>query len=115
MEKEEAYLQTLNLIAGMNTGETTSKILQSISEIEEDISLKDAILAEMAKSRIFPDAFMKIITLLKFIQTEKEEINGYYESSMEKYEEINQLTSKGRPTDDEAKIKKTLTDSIFKI
>ncbi len=115
MEKEEAYLQTLNLIAGINTGETTTKILQSISEIEEDITLKDPILVEMDKSRIFPDAFMKIITLLKFIQTEKEEINGYYETSMEKYEEINQLTSKGRPTDDEAKIKKTLTDYILKI
>jgi hypothetical protein len=115
MDKEESYLQTLNLIAGLNSGESTSAVLNSIETIEEDLSLKDAILVEMAKSMIFPDAFMKIITLMKFIQSEKNEINAYYEESMEKYEEINQLTSKGRPTDDEAKIKKTLTDFILKI
>ncbi len=115
MDKEEAYLQTLNLIAGLNSGESTSAVWNSIETIEEDLSLKDAILAEMAKSMIFPDAFMKILTLMKFIQTEKNEINAFYEESMEKYEEINQLTSKGRPTDDEAKIKKTLTDFILKI
>jgi hypothetical protein len=115
MDKEEAYLQTLNLIAGLNMGESTSGVINSLETIDEDLSLKHAILTEMSKSMIFPDAFMKIITLMKFIQSEKNEINGYYEESMEKYEEINQLTSKGRPSDDEAKIKKTLTDFILKI
>jgi len=115
MDKEESYLETLNLIAGLNTGETTSSVQSSLSRIEEDLSLKDAILTEMEKSRIYPDAFMKILTLMKFVQTEKDEINSYYEVAMERYEEINQLTSKGRPTDDEAKIKKTLTDFILKI
>ena len=83
MDKEEAYLQTLNLIAGLNSGESTSAVLNSIETIEEDLSLKDAILAEMSKSMIFPDAFMKILTLMKFIQTEKNEINAYYEESTE--------------------------------
>lgn len=115
MDKEESYLQTLNIIAGLNSGETISNAINSIQQIEEDLSDKDAILTEMEKSRIYPDSFSKIITLLKFIEFEKNEINGYYEASMEKYEEINQLTSRGKPTEDEVKIKKTLTDFILKI
>ncbi|MCB1141182.1 MAG: hypothetical protein H7A24_01670 [Leptospiraceae bacterium] len=115
MDKEEAYINTLNLIAGLNQNESVSAVLDSLKEIEEDLKFKDAILIEMDKSRIFPDAFMKIITLMKFIHTEKDEINEYYEESMERYETINKLTSKGRPTEDEAKIKKTLTDFILKI
>lgn len=115
MDKDESYLNTLNLIAGLNSGETISNVINSIQQIDEDLSDRNAILTEMEKSRIFPDSFSKIITLLKFIESEKDEINIFYETSMEKYEEINQLTSKGKPTEDEAKIKKTLTDFILKI
>lgn len=115
MDKEESYIQTLNLIAGLNAGGSTSEVLDSIQKIEEDLTDRNAILAELEKSRIFPDSFAKIITLLKFLHSEKDEINSYYELSMEKYEEINQFTSKGKPTDDEVKIKKTLTDFILKV
>jgi hypothetical protein len=113
--KEEAYINTLNLVAGVTQSDSVSHVLESIALIPEDLKLKDAILIEMDKSRIFPDAFMKIITLLKFIQSEKEEINAFYEESIERYDTINKLTSKGRPSEDEAKIKKTLTDFILKI
>ncbi|MCB1177338.1 MAG: hypothetical protein KDK36_07145 [Leptospiraceae bacterium] len=113
--KEEAYINTLNLVAGVAQNDSVTHVLESITQIEEDLKLKDAILIEMDKSRIFPDAFMKIITLLKFIQSEKEEINAHYEEAIERYDTINKLTSKGRPTEDEAKIRKTLTDFILKI
>jgi hypothetical protein len=115
MEKEEAYIQTLNLVAAINQNESVTTVIASLTNIDEDLKYKDAILIEMDKSRIFPDAFMKIVTLMKFIQSEKEEINVSYEEAMERYETINKLTSKGRPTEDEAKIKKTLTDFILKI
>ena len=58
MDKEEAYINTLNLIAGLNQNESVSAVLDSLKEIEEDLKFKDAILIEMDKSRIFPDAFM---------------------------------------------------------
>ncbi len=113
--KEQAYIKVLNKVASLTLNDSVTSVIESINEIPEDLKLKDAILIEMDKSRIFPDAFMKIITLLRFIQSEKEEINQFYEEAIERYNTINNLTSKGRPTEDEAKIRKTLTDFILKI
>ncbi|MDX1957462.1 MAG: hypothetical protein SFU98_02760 [Leptospiraceae bacterium] len=113
--KENAYVHVLNLIAGTGQNDSIGTVQLAIAQIPEELRYKDAILIEMDKTRIFPDAYMNIITLLRFIQSEKEEINVHYEDSMAKYETINKLTAKGRPTEDEAKIKKTLTDFILKI
>jgi competence protein ComGF len=113
--KDKSYIHVLNLIAGISQNDSISGVQFAVSQISEDLKHKDAILIEMDKSRIFPDAFMNILTLLRFIQSEKEEINQHYEDSINRYETINKLTSRGRPTEDEAKIKKTLTDFILKI
>lgn len=113
--KEESYLQALNIISSLTQTDSISAAQEAIGKIPEDLKLKDAILIEMDKSRIFPDSFMKIVTLLRYIQSEKEEINLSYEDAISRYDTINKLTSKGRPTEDEAKIKKTLTDFILKI
>jgi len=113
--KEEIYIEAMVLIAGLSQNDSVSAVLDKISKIPEDLTLKDAILVELDKNRIFPESFMKIITFLIFILSERAEINRLYEESMERYETINKLTSKGRPTEDEAKIKKTLTDFILKI
>ncbi len=112
---EKAYVEALTRVASVSINDSVTSVQEAIAKIPEDLKLKDAILIEMDRSRIFPDSFMKIITLLKFIQSEKEEINQFYEEAIEKYDTINKLTSKGRPTEDEAKIKKTLTDFILKI
>ena len=113
--KEEIYIEAMILIAGLSQNDSVSAVFDKISKIPEDLTLKDAILVELDKNRIFPESFMKIITFLIFILSERAEINRLYEESMERYETINKLTSKGRPTEDEAKIKKTLTDFILKI
>lgn len=113
--KEEIYIEAMRLIANLSQNDSVSAVFEKISQIPEDLSQKDAILVELDKNRIFPESFMKIITFLIFILSERVEINRLYEESMERYETINKLTSKGRPTEDEAKIKKTLTDFILKI
>jgi hypothetical protein len=115
LDKESAYVNALNTIAALSANDSVSQVLQEIEQIPEDTRLKDAILIEMDKSRIFPDSFMKIITFMYFLIDEKRQIHEFYEQAMERYETINKLTAKGRPTEDEAKIKKTLTDFILKI
>ncbi|MCX7998319.1 MAG: hypothetical protein N3A69_05120 [Leptospiraceae bacterium] len=115
IDKDKAYVEALTRIASVSINDSVTSVQEAISKIPEDLKLKDAILIEMDRSRIFPDSFQKIVTLLRFIQSEKEEINQFYEEAIEKYDTINKLTSKGRPTEDEAKIKKTLTDFILKI
>lgn len=113
--KEEAYIEAMTIIGSLSQNDSVVAVLNRIAEIPEDLSQKDAILVELDKNRIFPESFMKILTFLIFILSEKSEINKLYEEAMERYKTINTLTSKGRPTEDEAKIKKTLTDFILKI
>lgn len=113
--REDAYIECLRSISAMSQTDSTSAIVEAISRIPEDVSQKDAIMTELDRNRIFPESFMKILTVLIFVLNEKEEINKLYEDSMERYETINKLTAKSKPSEDEAKIKKTLTDFILKI
>ena len=112
---EEFYLNVLNEIAVMNPNDSVAQIIEHINLIPENLQYKSAILLELEKTRIFPEALMKIFTFVLYIQSEREEINKLYEESMERYETINKLTAKTRSTEDESKIKKTLTDFILKI
>ncbi|MCB1192171.1 MAG: hypothetical protein H7A23_08660 [Leptospiraceae bacterium] len=114
-EKNQAYLNCLNSILKLTQSETVSSILKQISEIPEDLEDKDAILTEMERTRVFPDSLMTIITMMIFLVDERDQINQLYEDAMERYDTINRLTTKSKPTEDEAKIKKTLTDFILKI
>jgi hypothetical protein len=115
LTKEDSYLHCLNLVSILTPNDSITDIIQCIAQIPEELKYKEAILIELDKTRIFPESFMKIITFFIYLQSEKEEINKLYEESMERYETINKLTAKGKPTEDEAKIKKTLTDFILKI
>lgn len=112
---EEFYLNVLNEVAVMNPNDSVAQIIEHINLIPENLQYKSAILLELEKTRIFPEALMKIFTFVLYIQSEREEINKLYEESMERYETINKLTAKTRSTEDESKIKKTLTDFILKI
>jgi len=111
---EKEYSDCLNFIVSLEPNDSISGILKKISEIREDTSLRDAILTEMDKTRVFPDTLMRVLIFLKFILVERENVNTLYEESIATYNAINQLTEKRKSTDDEVKIKKTLTDFILK-
>jgi hypothetical protein len=112
---EDLYIEIIGLISSLNPNDSIFAILDSIAKIPEELKFKDAILNELNQTRVFPDSLMKILTYTIYIQSEREIMNKLYEDSMERYERINKLTAKYKPTEDEAKIKKTLTDFILKI
>ena len=115
MTKEEAYIIALNSILGVTQSDSVSKVLEEIAKIPENMQYKDAILAEMNKTKVFPDSLMKIITMVLFLYRERQEANNLYEVAMERYETVKRLTSNSKPTEDEQKISQTLTDFILKI
>ncbi|MCB1158295.1 MAG: hypothetical protein H7A25_10330 [Leptospiraceae bacterium] len=115
MTREEAYIIAMNEILRLSQQDSVSTALEEISKIPEDMQYKDAILSEMNKTKVFPDSLMKIITMILFLITERKEITRLYEVAMERYETIKRLTSKSRPTEDEQKIAKYLTDYILKV
>ncbi|MCE9499104.1 MAG: hypothetical protein K8R21_01090 [Leptospira sp.] len=112
---EKDYSDCLNSIILLEPADSVSMILKKLSSIPEDVSFRDAILTEMDRTKVFPDSLMKILIFIKFIQVEREAANSLYEESMSRYSTINHFTGKRKSTDDEVKIKKTLTDFILKI
>ncbi len=112
---EDLYIETIGLISSLSPSDSIYEVIDKITKIPEEVEFKDAILKELNQTRVFPESLIKILTYLFYIQSEREIMNKLYEDSMERYETINKLTSKSKPTEDEAKIKKTLTDFILKI
>ena len=112
---EDLYIDTIGLISSLSPSDSIFDVLDSITKIPEDLKFKDAILNELNQTRVFPESLIKILTYTIYIQSEREIMNKLYEDAMERYETINKLTAKSKPTEDEAKIKKTLTDFILKI
>lgn len=112
---EDLYIDAIGLISSLSPNDSIFEVIDSIAKIPEDLKFKDAILNELNQTRVFPESLIKILTYLLYIQSEREIMNKLYEDSMERYETINKLTAKSKPTEDEAKIKKTLTDFILKI
>ena len=51
--KEEIYIEAMILIAGLSQNDSVSAVFDKISKIPEDLTLKDAILVELDKNRIF--------------------------------------------------------------
>ncbi|EKJ85137.1 hypothetical protein LEP1GSC017_3364 [Leptospira meyeri serovar Hardjo str. Went 5] len=63
----------------------------------------------------YPDTFVGLLSFISFILGQKSKMSQLYETALERYESLNQVTSKRRPTEEESKIKRTLTDFILKI
>ena len=113
--KDAAYADCLQSILSLSPKDSLTPIYDKISSIDEEVKFREAILSEIDKTKVYPDSLGKIITFLKFVLTERNLIHVLYEESIEKYNTINQLTSKRKSSDDEVKIKKTLTDFILKL
>jgi hypothetical protein len=115
MTREEAYIIALNEILALTQTDSLSKVLEEIGKIPEDTQYKDAILTEMTKTSVYPDTLMKLVTMLLYLYKERKEVYKIYEMAMERYETVRKYTQKGKPTEDEQKITKTLSDFILKI
>jgi hypothetical protein len=70
---------------------------------------------EVGIAKKYPDVYLELLFFLNFLLQKRTEINKSYESCLEKYQLFNHLTSKRRVSDEEAKIKETLTDFILKV
>lgn len=112
--KEEAYIKCLNAIADLTPNDPITPIAKEIAEIPEDFKYKDAILTEMDKTRVFPDSMMKILTIVLFVMHEKKESVKVYEEAIEKYKTIDKLVKKKSYTEDEEKIRTTLSNFMVK-
>ncbi len=70
---------------------------------------------EVGIAKNYPDVYLELLFFLNFLLQKRIDITKSYESCLEKYQSLNQITAKRRASDEEAKIKETLTDFILRV
>lgn len=109
------YLEGIEIIQKYTAGSSVEPVLNFIRTVPYDeVGFANA-LEELGGINKYPDNFVGLLSFLSFILGQKAKVNSLYETSLDKYEALNQITSKRKPTEEEAKIKKTLTDFILKV
>ncbi|MDF3820537.1 hypothetical protein P3G55_11525 [Leptospira sp. 96542] len=109
------YLEGVEIIQKYTAGTSVEPVLDFIRLVPHDEEGFASALDEVGGINRYPDTFLGLLSFLSFILGQKSKVNQLYETSLDKYEALNQVTAKRRPTEDEAKIKKTLTDFILKV
>ncbi|XDD51758.1 hypothetical protein AB3N59_08570 [Leptospira sp. WS92.C1] len=109
------YLAIVKELGAYSSGSSTNRILDRLSVLpSHDQESRTAIL-ETNLGKNLPNRLVGILKIFRIIQSKRQEVYSFYETAMGKYETINSLTARRKPTDDEGRIKQILTDYILKI
>jgi ATP-dependent Lon protease len=109
------YLEGIETIQKYTSGSSVEPVLDFIKHVPHDEEGFARVLDEIGGINKYPDTLVGLLSYMSFILSQKKKVNDLYEQSLDRYEQLNQATAKRRPTDEEAKIKKTLTDFILKV
>lgn len=109
------YLEGIEVIQKYTSGSSVEPVLKFIMTVPHNEEAFANALDEIGGINRYPDTFVGLLSFISFNLGQKAKMNQLYETALEKYESLNQVTSKKRPTEEEAKIKRTLTDFILKI
>ncbi|MCZ8155827.1 MAG: hypothetical protein O9264_06895 [Leptospira sp.] len=109
------YLEGIEIIQKYTSGSSVEPVLDFIRNVPHDeVGFSNA-LDEIGGINRYPDHLIGLLSFMSFILSQKKKVNDLYEQALDRYELLNQLTAKRKPTEEEAKIKKTLTDFILKV
>lgn len=112
------FTQCLDLIRSIAGEASNENVLISIESVAPDLVSVDSILYKIKELKSYPDTIFGILLLLNGMIHKKKEISKLYEGCMDKYNQINSNIAKNKtikPSDEEIKIKGTLSDFIIKI
>jgi len=109
------YLEGVEIIQKYTAGSSIEPVLEFIRQVPHDEEGFSNALDEIGGISKYPDTFVGLLSFLSFILGQRFKMNHLYETALEKYESLNQTTAKRKPTEEEAKIKRTLTDFILKV
>ncbi len=109
------YLEGIETIQKYTSGSSVEPVLEFIRNFPYDEEGFSRALDEIGGINKYPDTLLGLLSFISFILGQKQKVNDLYELALDRYEKLNQETSKRKPTEEEAKIKKTLTDFILKV
>ncbi|TGL57356.1 hypothetical protein EHQ58_13760 [Leptospira ognonensis] len=110
-----SYLEGIETIQKYTSGSSVEPVLEFIRNVNHDEAGFSQALDEIGGINRYPDTLLGLLSFMSFILGQKKRVNDLYEQALDRYEKLNQETAKRRPTEEEAKIKKTLTDFILKV
>jgi hypothetical protein len=109
------YLEGIEIIQKYTSGSSVEPVLAFIKTVPHDEAGFSRVLDEIGGINRYPDTLVGLLSFISFILGQKEKVNLLYDQALDRYEQLNQVTSKRKPNEEEAKIKKTLTDFILKV
>ena len=110
------YIDSLQKIRNIASGESVFEVVEHISRENPEFSSVENICNRINNGRNYPDTIHGLMLLINGVNNQKKNISELYELAMEKYSLINKnISAASKPTDDEIKIKGTLSDFIMKI
>jgi hypothetical protein len=109
------YLEGIEAIQKYTSGSSVEPVLDFIKNIVHDEEGFSRALDEIGGINKYPDTLIGLLSFMSFILGQKKIVNDLYEQALDRYEQLSHATAKRKPTDEEAKIKKTLTDFILKV
>ncbi|TGN08207.1 hypothetical protein [Leptospira ilyithenensis] len=109
------YLDGVEIIRKYTAGSSVEPVLDFIQLVPHDEEGFANALDEIGSTNKYPDTLVGLLSFISFILAHKAKVNDLYENALDRYEVLSQMTTKRKPNDEEAKIKRTLTDFILKI
>ncbi|BDA78981.1 hypothetical protein LPTSP3_g19110 [Leptospira kobayashii] len=109
------YLDGVEIIRKYTAGSSVEPVLDFIQLVPHDEEGFSNALDEIGSINKYPDTLVGLLSYMSFILGQKSKVNELYENALDRYEVLTQMTAKRKPNEEEAKIKRTLTDFILKI
>lgn len=109
------YKEGIERILAYTAGASIAPVLNFILSVHTAIGDSEHELDEVGISDHYPDKLEGLIYFLGSIIKKRNSITELYDKAMDRYQQVSELTGSRRPTDDESKIKETLTDYILKV
>ena len=112
----EIFSKSLGLVRSYSSGISIEVILKEINGEKADHETVNSIASRIKNSKNYPDTIHGLFLFMNGLNNRRKEIAVLYEGAMEKYGQINSKLNKASGhTDDEIKIKGTLSDYIIKM
>jgi len=102
-------------ILNYTPGGSLQAVLEFIEEAYKNQNSSTDFLEQVGVFRKYPNSLEGILLYLGSVLKKRKSITELYEKCLEKYESVSECTSGRSSTEDEAKIKETLTDFILRV
>lgn len=105
----------VELLRSYSNGSSTAPFLEFIDSLDIDTNEVREKLGEVGSSVKYTDSFLGVLSLFHLFTRERKSISALYDRAIQTYDLLTKATATQKPTSDQSKLKKMLTDYILKV